>query len=146
MQMTSPNIDPYAGDATAAKASDNLTPRTEPAPTPNRPIPYPEWPAVVESLINVFARLDAARRPAQGVSAQIVPADGPPPATAALTDKEAVLVGMACRERPGVSRMDHSLNGLLEAVMALHLSAVLRHNRQVRQDGLSQSLEGGQAV
>lgn len=122
------------------KALTNDASPTEAAPTPGVLLSYPEWPAVIDSLLDAFARLHAAGPPAQGASATIAPTDGPPPATAALTDMEAILICMAAGVRPGVSRMDQSLNGFLEAVMTLHLRAVLRHNRQVRQDGLTQDL------
>ena len=128
--MTSPDTDLHG--------NDNHTPPTEAAPPTHGPILYPDWPAVIDSLIDVFARLHAAGRPAQGASCSIAPADGRPPDPATLTDKQAFLVSIDCRERPGVSRMDHSLNGFLEAVMTLHLRAVLQHNRRERPDGLAQ--------
>lgn len=122
---------------------DNHASPTIAAPPPSRPLPYPEWPAVVDSLIDVFARLHVADRPAQAASASIASAGGSPPAPATPTDKAAFLVCVTGCERPGGPRVDHSFNGLLEAVMTLHLRVVLRHNRQERTDGLTQGAEGG---
>ena len=122
MQTTSPRIDLHV--------DDNHALPNEAVPTRDGPIPYPEWPAVLDSMLDVFARLHAASRLAQGASATIAPTDGSPPAPATLTDEQAFLVGLACLERPGVARMDHSFNGLLEAAMTLHLRAVLQHNRR----------------
>lgn len=143
MQMTSPNIEIHVG---VMVASANHPVPNEVAPAANCPIPYPEWSQVIDSLLDAFARLHAAGPPAQGASAPIAPADGRPPDPATLTDEEAFLICIACYERPGLSRMDDSFNGILEAAMTLHLRAALRHNRQMRPDGLSQSSEGGQAV
>ena len=137
MQTTSLDTDLHVDDNDASP--------TEAAPTPGVLLSYPEWPAVIDSLLDAFARLDAVGRPTQGASATIAPTDGSPPATATMTDKEALVCAADC-ERPGVSRMDHSLNGFLEAAMTLHIRAVLRHNRQVRLDALTQSSEGGQTV
>ena len=95
---------------------------------------------MVDSLIDVFARLHVADRPAQNVSASIAPADGSPPASAPLTDKAAFLVCVTGCERPAGPRVDRSINGLLKAVMTLHLRMGLRHNRQER---LTQGAEGG---
>ncbi|MEN9575613.1 MAG: hypothetical protein RL514_3468 [Verrucomicrobiota bacterium] len=106
-------------------------------------IPYPEWSDVIDSLIDVFARAHAAGWPAKGAAGPIAPADGSPPAPATLTEKPAFLVCVAGCERPGGPRVAHSFNGLLEAVMTLHLRAVLRHNHQERTDGLAQGSEGG---
>lgn len=127
------------------KALANDASPTEAAPTPGVLLSYPEWPAVIDSLLDALARLDAARRPTQGASATIAPTEGSPPAPATMTDKEALVRVAAC-ERPGVSRMDHSLNGFLEVAMTLHVRAVLRHNRRVSLGGMPQGSEGGQAV
>lgn len=132
MQTTSLDTDLHGNDKPA--------PPTEATPTPGVLLSYPDWPAVVASLIDAFARLHAAGRPTPGASGSIAPADGRPPDPAALMEKDAFLVGIACRERPGISRMDDSFNGLLEVVMAQHLRVVLQHNRQQRPDGLAQDL------
>lgn len=131
----------HAADS-LGKAPANDAQPTEAAPTPSVLLAYPEWSTVIDSLLDAFARLDAARRPTPSAS-PITPADGRPPHPTTLTDEQAFLASLACLERPDVSRMIDSLNGLLEAAMTLHLRAVLRHNHQVRQGGLSQSSEGG---
>lgn len=122
---------------------DNHASPTKAAPPPRRPIPYPEWSDVIDSLIDVFARLQVAGWPAQGASRPIAPAGGSPPAPAPLTDKAAFLVCVAGCERPGGPRVDRSFNGLMEAALTLHLRALLRHHRQERTDGLTQGAEGG---
>lgn len=137
---TSAPINLTSSTDSLGKALANPASPTEAAPTPGVILSYPDWPEVIDSLLDAFARLHMAGWPAQGASATIAPTDDSPPAPATLTDMDAFLLGIASRERPDVSCMDHSLNGLLQAVMTLHVRAVLQHNRQVRMDGLTQDL------
>ena len=102
-------------------------------PAPNETLPYPEWPTVVASLLDAFARLHATRRPAQGAAAPSPPTDPQPPGLATL---KAVGTLLAC-----VAESQHS-PGLLEAAMVLHLRAVHQHNRRVRPDAPTQGAEG----
>lgn len=141
--MNTLNIAPHIDGITVPRVADNHAPPTEAAPTPHGPVPYPDWPAVVDSLIEVLGRLHAADWPPQGVSGPIAPADGRPPDPAPPTDGEAFQVCVAGCDLPAGPRANRSLNGLLEEAMALHLRALLRHNRQERMDSLTQGSEGG---
>lgn len=97
---------------------------------------------MIDSLLDAFVRPPAAGRPLPGASGPSAPADSRPPDSAAVMDKED-LDSVAGGERPGVPRVDPGFKGLLEAVMVLHVRAVLRHNRQVSLNGLKQGSGGG---
>jgi len=117
--MISPNSESQLDDAPTAPASATS------APSRN----FPDWPEVIESLLEVFARLRATAPSPRSPGVPNIPAAGPPANPAPLTD---LTVQLACAigSRPfDRHRLDQELKGLLEAATLLHLRARLQESR-----------------
>ena len=114
--MISPNSESQLDDAPASGTPATFT-------------NYADWPAVIESLLEVFARLRATAPSARSPAAPNMPAAGRPPNPALLTDlmvQSASAIGSRPFDR---RRLDQELRGLLEAAMTLNLRARLQESR-----------------
>lgn len=117
--MISPNSEPQLEDAPTAPASATSAPSSN----------SPDWPEVIESLLDVFARLRAAAPSARRPAVPKMPTAGSPANPASLTY---LTVQLACAIgiRPfDRRRLDQELRGLLQAAMILHLRARLQESR-----------------
>ena len=121
------------------------TPTAAPGQAPNsNELPYPEWPEVLDSLLDVLARLYANGRPAPRLSGQPEPADGHPPNPAVQSAHDLPLpAGLTPPDCSGAAQLAQNFREFVEAVMVLHIQARLRHNRQARLDGLTPGEKGG---